>query len=270
MKKQTPTPSNRAAFTLLELMVVVVIIAILIALTVPAIQGVMQNARNAEVTAEITRIETAISSFKAEYNIEPWSTILLTEDPDDTAWPTESRTALRRIFPQFTFSGQIDFNNDGDTDDTLTLTASECLVFFLGGMQQNGALIGFSKNPLAPFNPAGQSRTDRLFEFETDRLVDTDGDGMLEYVDPQNDGSTPYLFVSSNNGQGYLSTDSYYRDGAGQPWRPDTHQIISPGEDGDFGFQPSDQPTYTADTELPAARSAEVDNITNFSSGTLN
>lgn len=276
MKLHSP-PIKRTAFTLLELMIVIVIIAVLIGLLFPAISGAMRNARTAEVTAEITRLETAISSFKAEYNIEPWSTVVVTEDPGVTAWPPASRTALRRIFPQFTFTGQIDFNGDGvftgDPADTsnasLTLTASECLVFFLGGMKTGDALVGFSKNPLNPFSIAGSNRTDALIEFDNSRLIDTDGDGMFEYVDPLAGQTAPYHFVSANNGQGYSSTDGYYIDGSGQPWKRDSHQIISPGEDGILGPPTPQTPVYTEDTDLSGNRRTEADNIANFTLGRM-
>lgn len=279
MQKQVTPPQPRSGFTLIELLVVIVVISILIALILPAINGAMQNARNAEVAAEITRLETGIASFKAEYNIEPWSTIVLTENWSTSSWSQSTKSALRRIWPQMNFTPRdsngdpvyFDFNDDGDTEDTLTLTGSECLVFFLGGMQQGGTVIGFSKNPLTPFSRTGQSRTDILFDFAVDRLQDADGDGMLEYYDPQSDLSgAPYLFVSANNGQGYSSTEWYYLDGADRPWRPDSHQIISPGENGIIGPSTPRTPVYTQDKELTGDRATEADNITNFKTGTLN
>ena len=288
MKKITSNqPNTRAAFTLLELLAVITIISILLALILPAISGVMRNARVAQVRAEITRLETAISSFKAEFGIEPWSEIIVTEDPGTTAWSAASRTKLRRLFPQFTFSGQIDFNGDGafdgDTsgnDATLStgeirLTASECLTFFLGGMRTAGttlpetSLIGFSKNPLAPFSRAGSNRTTTFYEFQTDRFIDADGDGMLEYLDPTEGQSKPYHFASSNNGQGYSSSTSYYVDGTGKPWKRDSHQIISPGEDGEFGPTSATPPIYTDGMDLTGTRLTEADNITNFADGRL-
>lgn len=283
MKKQNPTRSTtRSGFTLIELLAVITIIAILLALILPAMSGVLRNARNAQVSAEITRLETSISNFKNEYGIEPWSEVILTEDPSVTAWSSTSRTKLRRMFGSFTFTGQIDFNDDGAfTGDTsgndatlstgeISLTASECLVFFLGGMPANGTVVGFSKNPLSPFNKTSTSRTDVLFDFNVDKLVDLDGDGMPEYLDASDGQTATYHFASSNNGQGYTTGVGHYLDASGLPWNRDTHQIISPGEDGIIGPSTPITPIYTPDTVLTGARREEADNMTNFSSGTLN
>ncbi len=282
MKKHNPTHrAPRSGFTLLELLAVITIISILMSLILVAIGGAMRKARNAQVSAEITRLETSISNFKNEYGIEPWSEVVLTEDPSATGWRASSKTKLRRMFGSFTFSGQIDFNDDGvftgDTTGTaglgtgeIQLTASECLVFFLGGMPNNGTVIGFSKNPLSPFNKTSTSRTDVLFSFQADKLVDQDGDGMPEYLDASDGQTTPYHFASSNNGQGYTAGVGHYLDGSGLPWNRDTHQIISPGEDGILGPNTPITPVYTPETELTGNRLEEADNITNFSGGTLN
>ncbi|MGB4737758.1 MAG: prepilin-type N-terminal cleavage/methylation domain-containing protein [Fuerstiella sp.] len=285
MKKITSNqPLTRAAFTLLELLAVITIISILLALILPAIGGAMRNARNAEVTAEFTRITTAITSFKSENGgIEPWSVIVLSES--GSSWGTESRTRIRRIWPQYNFSLAQDFNGDGDTTDDITLTASECLVFFLGGMQTSVSpptLIGFSKNPVNPFNLTGENRT-FPYEFKPGQLVDTDGDGMLEYMDSLPGQSTPLLYVSSNNGQGYSKSNgslNYYVQADGKtPWNKNTFQLISPGDDAQFGFDPApnpfdstgsgtdSRPRYADDFDVP---NEQRDNITNFSSGTLN
>ena len=274
MKKIThPQPNTRAAFTLLELLAVITIISILLALILPTIGGAMRRAREAQVSAEISRFETAITSFKSQYGIEPWSEIVLTEDPGTNPWPSASKTKLRKIWPQYTFAVQTDFNNDGDTDDVLTLTGSESLVFFLGGVLDRGGLIGFSKNPINPFTRAGDNRDLPSMEFDLSRLLldsaDLDGDGMPEYLDPTPGQTTPYHFASSNNGQGYSDSVGHYLDQSDRPWMPDSHQIISPGEDSILGPATPITPVYTPETELSGSRLSEADNITNFSGGRL-
>lgn len=68
--------------------------------------------------------------------------------------------------------------------------------------------------------------------------------------------------------------------GTSQPWMATKYQIISPGQDGQYGiggpFQPSRSPalpgwtrTSPAGTWTDADRYPEADNITNFHSGRL-
>lgn len=276
---------RRSAFTLLELLAVIVIISILLALILPAISGAFRNAATAEVSAEFTQLDSAIQAFKQDFGgLEPWSTVVLTEEGG--AWTSVSKTRIRRLWPQFNFGIDRDLNGDGDATDQIVLTGSEALVFFLGGMNDPGnpgVLRGFSKNPVNPFLRTGESRTAVYHEFEVDRLVDLDGDGFAEYVDSVGDGSTPILYVSSNNHQGYSKADGalnyYVQDDGKTPWNKDTFQLISPGEDGEFGFDVAPNPfdsTGTATDSRPRfgennePSGEQSDNIANFNpSGTL-
>lgn len=283
MRKPSFPTHDRQGFTLLELLAVITIIAILVALISPSIFRALGTARQAEVTAEMNRLSTGINRFKTDHNgVMPWSAVIIPEDPGTNAWGSISKSRIRRVWPQFNFSTVNDLNGDGDTDDELTLTASECLVFFLGGVRVSGTentLAGFSKNPVNPFNQTGSNRT-TPFEFDVARLVDTDSDGMLEYVDPIEGQQTPMLYVSSNNGQGYSNTDGslnyYVQEDGTTPWHKDGFQLISPGEDGEYGFDPApnpfdstggatdSRPVFSSETEVSLP---ERDNIASFNPG---
>lgn len=300
MKRISTPPehlSARSGFTLLELLITIAIIAILMALIIPSIQGVRYRAQVQRTSADLEQLDSAIAQFQSDFGLEPFSELVLTEDTSVTNWDATpalvlSRTRIRRIWPQFTFSGQIDFNadgaftGDGASDATLTLTGSECLVFFLGGVMSrdqnsNGVVdpaevsavptwIGFSKNPLNPFLMTGSNRVGPLFTFDSGRLIDTDGDGMMEYLDSLPGQTSPILFVSANNGQGYSPSISHYVQTDGKtPWNKDSHQLISPGLDTNLGFDPLAglKGPYGDGIELTGARSAEADNITNFKKG---
>ena len=288
MKSQPQTTKHsRSGFTLIELIAVIAIIAILMSLLLPAITGAFRNARNAEVSAEFTRLTTSITTFRSDHGgVEPWSYILFDEtgtwsdgsDPARDAALKLSRSRLRRIWPQFNFAA-LDLNGDSSPTD-VTLTSGEALVFFLGGMRRTGTtgLIGFSKNPISPFSVTGDNRDGPYFEFSPDQLVDTDGDGMLEYTDSLPDQVLPLHYVSSNNGQGYSKTGvsalSFYVQADGTtPWKKDSFQLISPGDDGEYGLDLSmfTTPVYSEDTELSGSRREEADNLANFNpGGTLN
>jgi hypothetical protein len=148
------------------------------------------------------------------------------------------RMALNYIPPPGT-PNQYDWNNDGifDPQAQWILEGDQCLIFFLGGLQQQAsadhpaACVGFSTNPLAPTNravsnPSGTSAAtidntrlpDRIrpfYEFEGSRLTllphpamktpDRDHQApFLSYLDPWR--KQPYLYFSS-----YKTSNGYNR-----------------------------------------------------------
>lgn len=314
---------KRSAFTLVEMLVAIVIIAILIALLLPAISRSRISANEARVVVEIKQFETAIASFKARFGVEPPSRLVLFEqgadgtdggndDWDDYSYGPDvarSRAIIKRIWPQFNFATQHDFNAnntlDTGTNSVVLLNAGECLVFFLGGVRLpdvvpqvfpvNRSPIGFAKNPTNPFDPTSTTRDPPFFEFQAGRFVDTDNDRMLEYVDSIPGQAKPYLYLSSNEGRGYDLTDLGTSLGAMidvyrtvntttttapfPAFRPQAFQIISPGYDQIYGaggwYDPSDPVTSLASGRPTAVGDpnqygkGEFDNLTNFNGGRL-
>jgi prepilin-type N-terminal cleavage/methylation domain-containing protein len=303
------TDDRRSGFTLIELMVVIVIISILMALILPAIGGAIKNTRIAGVVNEINQLDSAIARFKADHGIEPPSSIVLCEKSTD--WTSNTSTInsaalIRQIWPNYDF-GNHDINGNGTTTDIITLSVGECLVFFLGGVNGNdtpgttaqnniagqiGPCTGFSKNPASPFDRGGSSREAPLFEFVPSRLTDVNKNGFPEYKDNLPSQTNPYIYYSGYDGQGYANNGTGvagefgspgltipYLQGStltSQPWKPNGHQIISPGYDRAYGFGGPYLPKTT--DPLPAASSSsptvkerqpELDNITNFSNGQL-
>ena len=224
-----PAPA-RSGFTLVELMVAVGIIAILAAILLPAIGEAFVTARTTQVVAEIQLMEKGLLDFKAKYGVDPPSSFLLCETPTDylpttdldgdpnttsaeEALRNESFRTIRRMFPAFepTAGSPIDFSNSNAdevgnaSDDRLFLNGSECLVFFLGGIfdDQNIAPIGFSRSQTFPFTQTLSDNRDKFMEFDGQRFVDIDGDGMREYIDQYEGQTTPYVYLSSYGGTGY-------------------------------------------------------------------
>jgi hypothetical protein len=193
---------------------------------------------------------------------------VLTENPVTAAWDPVSKSVLRRMFgSNFDFTASYDFN--GDTFDTgqpvpgngtITLTSSECLLFFLGGMRDlatGQVMTGFSPNGAKPFARGGANRTGPHYTFDSTRFIDRDSDGMPEYRDMGNgnddeDVTAALIFASSNNGQGYSESNGsviYFHQSDGTTaWNENSFQLISPGADGTFGFgispNYSTEPTY--------------------------
>ncbi len=218
---------RRTAFTLIELLIVIMILGILAGLLLPAINGVRRRARVAQVKTEINTLESAIASFKADFGIEPPGSIRLFST--SAGWNTtgsttadetirvKSRAYIRQLWPQF------DFNSAASTGGASwtgykDLNGAECLVFFLGGVSNpsvpGSALNGFSKSPTAPFSYSGSNRVKPYFDFVVTRLVDKDTDQMPEYVDPLPSQSSPYMYFSSNDGRGYATATGTNSSGA--------------------------------------------------------
>lgn len=305
-----PRPKKRRGFTLLELMIVIVIVAILSGFLLTAVSGSIRRARIVGVKSEISQLESAISKFKASYGIEPPSSIRIFEAP--AGWSTvatlpadevirvNSIATIRTIWPQYDFNSAFDINGNGTTTDVINLTLGEALVFFLGGINGNdapsstaannnvgniGPCTGFSKNPVNPFSRGG-SREAPLFEFQTNRFSDVDGDGFPEYRDSLPNQTNPYLYYSAYDGRGYQASElgagglsSIYMQAnstTAAAWKSNSHQLISPGYDALYGYGgaylPSDTnrlPPATSGSPTLAERIPEADNITNFSDSVL-
>jgi prepilin-type N-terminal cleavage/methylation domain-containing protein len=297
-------------FTLLELLIVMSIISVLIALLLPAINRARIGVRVAQVKTEITQLDQALANFKVKFGEYPPSYIKLRVgyDPDlfpgvgwdDTADPetVTSKEVISNFWPDF------DFNTAAANipwADGVELYGAECLVFFLGGVNDvagSKKLIGFSKNPSNPFTRAGTNRDRPLFEFDASRL-DPDPalvnglDNGLSYLDPMPGQQKPYIYTSAYGGTGYNPADlsdpaevsdsltGAYSQSVGNNWKPLTFQIISPGQDGAYGpggvFDTTKADTALIingdidgdDTPDGIDRSAERDNITNFHKGQL-
>jgi prepilin-type N-terminal cleavage/methylation domain-containing protein len=271
--------STRAGFTLIELLIVISIIGILIALLLPAVSSVFGKAKEAKVRAEITGLGNAVDGFKGSFNVHPPSSITLYEN--GAAWTANnatanaSRAAIKQIWGlEFNFALNRNFNahlGDTDTNDTITLTGSECLVFFLGGMPSGNStsgwiLNGFSKSKANPLRIVTSGQVRFFTEWDTGRLKDSDGDGFPEYSDIFNEssGGKPYLYISTTRTGSYPTGSVLYHQGnTNNPWKAGAFQIISPGRDHEYGSGGK----YTEATG--ANRANEKDNITNFSAGVL-
>ncbi|TWT58471.1 hypothetical protein KOR42_18460 [Thalassoglobus neptunius] len=200
---------KRSAFTLVELVVVILVIGILMAFLFPAINQVITNSRVAQVTAEIKSLDSALAAFKSKYGISPPSRLRLYEEAagwvnDTSLQARESKAYLRQIWPEMDFTyaaaptpGELDIDGDGtiraESDGPIVLTGAECLVFFLGGVcatedsagnpirNADGSLgtaaapakwapLGFSTDQTFPFRRGG-SRVAPFHEFDSARLV---------------------------------------------------------------------------------------------------
>ncbi len=141
-----------------------------------------------------------------------------------------SLRALRRYFPRG-FLGPVvvngtttywpDYNGNANQDPGfILLEGYECLVFFLGGIPSPTAnadgsisygMSGFGRHPQFVFTNAiaSTNRTNPLYEFQPNRLLDDDGDGIPGYIDTQGTGADSrfYAYFAAYPGVGYDPND---------------------------------------------------------------
>ncbi len=245
----------RAAFTLVEMLTVIVIIGILASLITAAVIAARTRARIAAIVFEVNGMAEAINSYEAEYGPMP-------DFHDEDAVYVH----LKNRFPRWR----------GSLNDIPNINAqspASAIVFFLGGIPDaNGQLTGFSANPRNPFARGG-SRTPLLFEFDQRRLR-SDGNGAVVYLPKTGDETSlaPYVYFRSVRG-GYHNNQSYNAGDGGNvrpfvnvetdDWvEPNKFQIICAGLDGIFGSGQK----YPNGEDYDEAT---FDNITNFAAGKL-
>ena len=131
--------TNRGAFTLVELLVVIGILGVLAALITPAVFQARVSARNAAIKAEIDMLHMAIMNYKNEFGSFPPCTGL-----------TAARNHVQRIFPR---TASI------STEITTAPTKETSLYYWLEG---------YTKDPTSPVKGGARSK---LFDFDTSRTV---------------------------------------------------------------------------------------------------
>jgi prepilin-type N-terminal cleavage/methylation domain-containing protein len=266
---------KRSAFTLVELMVVILIIAILVSLISSAALKAMQKIPEVTTRTEISQLEMALQAFMADYGLTapPPSYLVLNEA---SPLNTPSAPFLTQVFGRnFGSQGWVDWNGDGIQQTApWYLEGEQCLVFYLGGIPSAPGLAGyspqgFSTNNMNPALPVTVSpkRKGPYYTFQVARLklltaLNPIASPFPVYIDAWQTktgpffatlGGTPYAYFSSNgnNNTGYLQNApqplqdcasigayAYYIAGTNpnQFMNPNTYQIISAGKDGIFGM----------------------------------
>ncbi len=200
------SPPTRRAFTLIELLTVVVIIGILAGMVTAAAIRVRGTVRKASHALELKRLEAAIHAYKERFG----------------EFPPESTDGLqrhvRKAFPRSTA------NAPGGLDSSTALT------YWLGGINQGGEYVGFSANPMNPFEGGGASRIGPFFEFDPARLRDGRYYPTVEAAQSNNPNQAIHYHRAQN---GAYSGAYAFKDSRTNGWiNPRSFQIISPGIQG--------------------------------------
>jgi prepilin-type N-terminal cleavage/methylation domain-containing protein len=264
------THRRRAAFTLIELMVVMAILTLMLTLLMSGVQRVRVAAKRNGAHTEIYQLGQAIAAFKQKFSVDyiPSRIVLKEDGTYNTANQVEADSLnwLKTAWPFL--NAQVDWNQSGQIDTgaagTYTLEGDQCLVFFLGGINEGGQPSGFSTNKRNPMDATTAQRLGPFFQFPVERLSNFRGNGFRSFIDPWK--GQPYVYFTSYGKQkGYVATEAtlgvapYIDPATGKGKLIDGFQIICAGEDKLFG---------PGGPNLPAPVPGE-DDIANFSQGTL-
>lgn len=204
--------AGRAAFTLVELLVVIGIIAVLAALVTPAVVNARRTAHIASIKLEIDMLHKAIVNYKNEYGTFP---------------PCNSGTAagqpmvkhLQRLFPRCP-----DVPAHLAAVGAGAITPSNALASWL---------LGFTNDPSRPLGPTERLK---LYDFDAGRVS---GGAYAPAGLP----SSPYVYIDSS-AYGTAAAPAMYGDYQAQTqvlttgtvfFNPDSFQILCAGLDGSFG-----------------------------------
>lgn len=203
--RSAPPPVSRipyphAAFTLVELLVVITIIGILVALITVAAIGALKKAQEARIKAEINQIATAVDEYKNKTTAYPPNCQTDASGPlNEAGIVNDVRRHMKQVAPRSADTDDLILALTGQTlpsgskvTRTLAggLTAGEALVFWLGG---------FSADPKYPISGEGGpsyvvanlSATERhkadpietrkwVFPFDVTRLGPRDSEGYFD------------------------------------------------------------------------------------------
>ena len=296
---QVTTRTKRNAFTLTELMIVIVIIGILVAISSPFIHAALKRAKEFTIQNEIVQMDAAVKRFETKHGFFPPAIGPGLEiDTTSGTGQADFLRYLNRIAPNHAERGagltkwwtQVGVNLDLDSS----------LVFWLSGLctskqyplSGNATIARDTSMPaLAPYNAnkdvndvdlAVTIDRDAFFDFNSEQIEVADPAnpaGIKSYHQPEGTGdSLAYLYLDSKS---YASGNAYHFQDLTDPTNPleffnsDSFQIMGPGLDG----QVTRQTQATAETNTfvlsrPPVTAGDADpeqddNITNFANGRL-
>ncbi len=156
--------SPRLAFTLIEILTVIVIIGLLVALVARAMGPVRAKVKVARMKMEITQLAIALERVRNELgggDYPPDGSDLST---NSGGTPMDVQRRCRRAFPRTQFydacGTSVTPPANGVGVPFPNIAPDTALVFWLGGIRDpSGAFIGFSADPTNPFDVVFQSKT---------------------------------------------------------------------------------------------------------------
>lgn len=203
----------RRAFTLVEMLTVIVIIGILAALIAGATIYARARAREAAIYAQVKQLEAALMEYKNQFGEFPpdFSGLNSSDKLIQEKAMQDLRRHLRKRWPRYAAGADpvTQFGNDLQSlgIDPTKLDPASALVFWLGGLPEEVPAAGEAYKPAGffadeehPFQ-VGRPRTGSLFEFDPTKIVTQDNVGILRYYTEGLDSSPLVYFRASRNPQ---------------------------------------------------------------------
>ncbi len=174
------------AFTLIEILSVIVIIMVLAGITVPIVSTARTSAKKGVTSAQISQLELALKQFESDFGVFP----------PDTYTTADTLISL----------GGIDIPRDDDLDESY-----KCLVFFLG------STFEFSSPDFnGVYGPYIEFKKSQLDEVTGVNFTDTDTDITIAGVNGtdtvfrlQDPFGSDYIYDSSSPSNNTASFDIY-------------------------------------------------------------
>lgn len=261
-------PSNRAGFTLVELLIVIAIVGLLAGLSLVAMRAARSYVGASSARQRLDDISQCLEIYKQKFGEYP---------PDCTASDADIQRHILKRWPKALKAGNV-----GDmvavAREQMEKGPGWALLFWLAGMDGEGFLAD-QEEPIVDPATIGpdEPRETPIIELS----YDSDGTGGGNY----NDSGlmfkgNPIIYFRSEGKRGYDGKD-FHVDGAvaapymnhGEWCKPDSFQLIYSGEDGDFGTDPFGDHDHHGDYEPrdlsdpDSITQADKDNITNFTDG---
>ena len=288
---------HSSAFTLVELMIVIAIVGVLASLITVGVMKAFERSKLVSARIEISQLEAAVAAAKLDLgNVDELPSVIslyynngnsLVGQLQYNANPANIGTGPGKVTAQENQDALFSLNtltkmfgktflntanmpwlanlNSGNTK--VTLSGMDALVFWLGGIKNNGTYSGFSTNKQNPCDVAATKRKGPYYEFEASRFDQTTGaytnawGGKFVYISKSFYNYGPFDTVYA-----YRNNDISPKPANGYPanffYNPKTFQIISSGQDQTFGPGGYYQPPFTIG--VPG-----YDDLSNFSSTIL-
>jgi prepilin-type N-terminal cleavage/methylation domain-containing protein len=179
---------TRQAFTMVELLVVIVIIAILASLLVVGMRSALIAANKARIRAEMMGLAAAFERYQSLHNDLPPS--------DDQQ---EFILHMNRLFAR-----------RDRTEVIPEMDQAELIYFYLTGYSGNERYpVYYGNDPnTGTVGLINADNRESLFDFDPKRLYDHDNDGIPWYIPQGAPGKIPYVYFKKRPVQRTMSTPS--------------------------------------------------------------